>query len=101
MIWLTWRQFRSQAVTSLAVLAAFAILLGGTGPHLAGLYAGSGVASCHGQGSIDELARSQSVAGVPVRAAQRRAAAPVFRRRVPASSSVLACCPRVLAGRAG
>jgi len=50
MIWLTWRQFRSQAVSSLAVLAAFAILLGATGPHLANLYAGSGVASCHGQG---------------------------------------------------
>lgn len=50
MIWLTWRQFRPQAVTALAVLAAFAILLGATGPHLASLYAGSGVASCHGQG---------------------------------------------------
>ncbi len=50
MIWLTWRQFRPQAVTSLAALAAFAILLGATGPHLASLYAGSGITACHGQG---------------------------------------------------
>jgi hypothetical protein len=48
MIWLTWRQFRPQAIVSLAVLATFAILLGATGPHLASLYAGSGLASCHG-----------------------------------------------------
>ena len=50
MIWLTWRQFRPQAVTSLAALAAFAVLLGATGPHLASLYATSGIASCHGSG---------------------------------------------------
>jgi hypothetical protein len=34
MIWLTWRQFRPQAITSLTVLAAFAVLLGATGPPL-------------------------------------------------------------------
>jgi hypothetical protein len=50
MIWLTWRQFRTQAVTSLAALAAFAILLGATGPHLASMYASSGITACHGQG---------------------------------------------------
>jgi hypothetical protein len=50
MIWLTWRQFRPQAVTSLAALAAFAILLGATAPHLASLYASSGITACHGQG---------------------------------------------------
>jgi hypothetical protein len=50
MIWLTWRQFRSQAVISLAALAAFAILLGATGPHLASMYASSGITTCHGQG---------------------------------------------------
>ncbi len=50
MTWLTWRQFRPQAVTSLAALAAFAILLGATGPHLASLYASSGITACHGQG---------------------------------------------------
>jgi ABC-type transport system involved in multi-copper enzyme maturation permease subunit len=50
MIWLTWRQFRPQAVTSLAALAAFAILLGATAPHLTSLYASSGITACHGQG---------------------------------------------------
>jgi hypothetical protein len=50
MIWLTWRQFRPQAITSLAALAAFAVLLGATGPHLASMYATSGIASCHGSG---------------------------------------------------
>ena len=48
MIWLTWRQFRAQAVTAAAALAAFAVLLAATGPHLASLYAASGIASCHG-----------------------------------------------------
>ena len=38
MIWLTWRQFRAQAVTAAAALAAFAVLLAATGPHLASLY---------------------------------------------------------------
>jgi len=55
MIWLTWRQFRPQAITSLAALAAFAILLGATGPHLASMYASSGVTTCHGQ-ACDQLA---------------------------------------------
>jgi len=50
MTWLTWRQFRPQAVTSVVALAVFAILLAATGPHLAGMYASSGVASCHGGG---------------------------------------------------
>ena len=48
MIWLTWRQFRVQTLTAAAVLAAVAILLGATGPHLAGLYAASGLADCQG-----------------------------------------------------
>jgi hypothetical protein len=48
MIWLTWRQFRAQAITAAAALAAFAILLGATGPHLASLYATSKIAGCHG-----------------------------------------------------
>jgi hypothetical protein len=49
MTWLTWRQFRPQAVTAAAALAAFAVLLAITGPHLASLYAASGITSCHGQ----------------------------------------------------
>ena len=48
MIWLTWRQFRVQALTAAAALAAFAILLAATGPHLAGLYATSKITGCHG-----------------------------------------------------
>jgi hypothetical protein len=46
MTWLTWRQFRVQAFTAAAALAAFAILLAATGPHLASLYAASGIRGC-------------------------------------------------------
>jgi hypothetical protein len=46
MIWLTWRQFRVQAVTAAAALAVFAVLLAATGPHLASLYAASGISGC-------------------------------------------------------
>jgi hypothetical protein len=48
MIWLTWRQFRVQAITAATALAAVAILLGATGPRLASRYAASGIAGCHG-----------------------------------------------------
>jgi hypothetical protein len=48
MIWLTWRQFRAQAITAAAALAAFAILLAVTGPHMASLYNASGLTGCHG-----------------------------------------------------
>ena len=48
MIRLTWLQFRAQAVTAAAALAAFAVLLAATGPHLASLYAADGLDSCHG-----------------------------------------------------
>jgi hypothetical protein len=48
MIWLTWRQFRVQALTAAAALAAFAILLAATGPRLASLYSTSRVIDCHG-----------------------------------------------------
>jgi hypothetical protein len=64
MTWLTWRQFRAQAVTASAALAAFAILLAATGPHLASMYAASGITGCHG-GSCGPLAGSfLSAAGV-------------------------------------
>jgi hypothetical protein len=46
MTWLTWRQFRAQAVTGAAALAAFAILLAATGPHLASLYTASRISGC-------------------------------------------------------
>ncbi len=48
MIWLTWRQFRVQALTAAAVLAASAILLAATGPQLASLYTSSKIIGCHG-----------------------------------------------------
>jgi hypothetical protein len=48
MSWLTWRQFRAQAITAVAALAAFAILLAVTGPHITSLYATSGITGCHG-----------------------------------------------------
>ena len=51
MIRLTWLQFRAQAVTAAAALAAFAVLLAATGPHLASLYAADGLDSCHGGSS--------------------------------------------------
>jgi hypothetical protein len=50
MIWLTWRQFRAQALTAAAAVAAFAILLAATGPGLASRYAASGITGCHGGG---------------------------------------------------
>ena len=55
MIRLTWLQFRVQAVTPAAGLAAFAVLLAATGPHMASLYAASGLSNCHG-GSCQNLA---------------------------------------------
>ena len=46
MIWLTWRQFRTQTIVAAAVLAATAVLLGLAGVHLAHLYARTGAADC-------------------------------------------------------
>ncbi len=48
MIRLSWLQFRAQALAAGAALAAFAILLAATGPHLASRYAASAIAGCHG-----------------------------------------------------
>jgi hypothetical protein len=46
MIWLTWRQFRTQAVVVAALLSAFAILLLVTGPHLVTIYRQSAFGTC-------------------------------------------------------
>jgi hypothetical protein len=46
MIWVTWRQFRPQAIVAGIAVAAVAITLAITGPHLAGLYSSSGLNSC-------------------------------------------------------
>jgi hypothetical protein len=48
MIWLTWRQFRAQAITAAAALAVFAVVLATTGSHLASMYDSSGLITCHG-----------------------------------------------------
>ncbi|MEV5162946.1 transporter, partial [Streptomyces sp. NPDC053728] len=42
MIWLTWRQLRTQATLTLAVLAALAVVLASTGPQLADLHTTAG-----------------------------------------------------------
>jgi ABC-type transport system involved in multi-copper enzyme maturation permease subunit len=55
MTWLTWRQFRIQAIIAATALAAFAALLASTGPHLASLYAASGLRGCQ-QTSCEQLA---------------------------------------------
>jgi hypothetical protein len=47
MIWLTWRQFRAQAIAAAAALALFAILLAATASNLNSMYDSSGVATCH------------------------------------------------------
>src|ERR1700729_3452241 len=45
-------QFRIQAITAAVTLAAFAVLLAATGPHLASLYAADGLDSCHGSSCL-------------------------------------------------
>jgi ABC-2 family transporter protein len=46
MMWLTWRQFRAQALTAAAALAVLAIILVITGLRLAHLYGASGIPAC-------------------------------------------------------
>src|ERR1022692_1332900 len=55
MIWLTWRQFRAQTIAASAALAALAVALLITGPHLANLYATSGIPTCHAHGDCANL----------------------------------------------
>jgi hypothetical protein len=47
MIWLTWRQFRPQAIVAAGGLAAVAIVLAATRPGLASAYSAAGLAACH------------------------------------------------------
>ncbi len=49
MFWLTWRQFRPQAIVAAVALAAMAVTLAVTGPHLAALYHDSGLGDLHGR----------------------------------------------------
>jgi ABC-2 family transporter protein len=55
MMWLTWRQFRAQAIVAAAALAVVAIALAVTGPHLAHLYGSSGLAACPAHGNCGPL----------------------------------------------
>ncbi len=50
MIWMTWRQFRTQAIVAAAGLAVFTVLLAITGVNLAHLYAASGLPGCQVHG---------------------------------------------------
>jgi uncharacterized membrane protein len=47
MMWVTWRQFRWQAITAAAVLAALAVVLAVTGPDLVARYDQAGLSGCH------------------------------------------------------
>jgi hypothetical protein len=47
MIWLTWRQARTQTLVVAALLAVFGVVLLATGPHLVSLYRESTLATCH------------------------------------------------------
>jgi ABC-2 family transporter len=58
MIWLTWRQFRTQAWVAAAILAAAALLLLITGLQLAHMYDTSGIPGCHAHGTCQQVARS-------------------------------------------
>ena len=49
MIWMTWRQFRAQAIAAAAILLALAIALGITGAGLASDFNGAGLNTCHAQ----------------------------------------------------
>jgi ABC-type transport system involved in multi-copper enzyme maturation permease subunit len=46
MIWVAWRQFRTQALVTLGLLAAFAVLVLVTGLHLRDVYSGLGGGHC-------------------------------------------------------
>ncbi|MCO5967966.1 ABC transporter permease [Actinoallomurus soli] len=54
MIWLTWRQLRTQAAVVFGAVAVLAALLLATGPRIAHLY------HAHGRAFLDELGRTES-----------------------------------------
>jgi len=51
MSWVTWRQFRPQALAGFGVLAALAVLMLVTGLHLRDVYDSSGIAKCSAAGT--------------------------------------------------
>jgi len=58
MIWLTWRQFRTQVIVAGAALAATAITLLITGINLRHSYSSAGLPDCHAHGNCEQLATS-------------------------------------------
>jgi hypothetical protein len=56
MMWLTWRQFRAQAIVAAAGLALIAIVLAVSGIHLASAYHASGITACQTHGNCGQLA---------------------------------------------
>ena len=57
MIWVAWRQFRTQAVVTLGLLVAFAGLVLVTGLHLHHVYSSLGGARCQSRNNCSELLR--------------------------------------------
>ncbi len=55
MIWLTWRQFRPQAIVAAVALVALAATFAVTAPGLAHLYAASGIPTCAADGTCETL----------------------------------------------
>ena len=58
MLWLTWRQFRTQAIVASGVLVAAAILFYFTGQNMYRMFDSSGIVTCHG---ADACSAAQSV----------------------------------------
>jgi len=55
MIWVAWRQFRTQALVTLGLLAAFAVLVLVTGLHLRDVYSSLGGAHCQARNDCTAL----------------------------------------------
>jgi hypothetical protein len=60
MIWLSWRQFRTQAIVAGCVLAVYAIILLVTGFGLAHLYNSSGLPGCQSHGNCSQAIQAFS-----------------------------------------
>jgi len=58
MIWVTWRQFRAQAIAAATALVVLGVVLALTGPHLANLYDTSGLGTCTARGDCAAVTRN-------------------------------------------
>ena len=61
MIWVAWRQFRTQALVTLGLLVAFAVLVLVTGLHLRDVYSSLGGAHCAARSDCTALSRHETV----------------------------------------